>query len=373
GATGTAVTISGSHFNGATSVSFNGKAATYTVSSDGQIATSVPSGASTGKIAVTTPNGTASSSASFTISVTPPPGVTSFNPASGDVGNSITITGTNFAGATSVKFNGTAATFTLNSGTQITATVPPNATTGKISVTTGAGTGMSPSSFTVNSSSSSLDLTIDGLYVTQATQNYPSPAVPMVANRSAWVRMFVVATQSNTAQPQVRVKFITGSTTNTLTINAPSSSVPTSVDIDNSSASWNAAINAAWIQPGTQVITDVDPSGLIAESNESNNQFTENLDVHTLKQWKISLISIHTGDGRVGTVEDANRDRFKTVDFAKRIWPVPDTIDVAVGTPMTSSVTSVSSNGTGWDTVLSELQAKRVADGATDRYYYGLL
>jgi hypothetical protein len=38
---------------------------------------------------------------------------------------------------------------------------------------------------------------------------------------------------------------------------------------------------------------------------------------------------------------------------------------------MNSSVSSLTSSGGGWGTVLNELDAKRTADGATDRYYYG--
>ena len=84
--------------------------------------------------------------------VSNPPSISSFSPTSGPVGTSVTITGTNFTGATAVKFNGTSASFTVNSSTQITATVPSGATTGPISVTTGAGTGTSSSSFTVTTS-----------------------------------------------------------------------------------------------------------------------------------------------------------------------------------------------------------------------------
>jgi hypothetical protein len=65
------------------------------------------------------------------------------------VGTLVTITGTNFTGATSVTFNGTSATFTVNSATKITATVPTGATTGKITVTTPSGTATSATDFTV--------------------------------------------------------------------------------------------------------------------------------------------------------------------------------------------------------------------------------
>jgi hypothetical protein len=62
----------------------------------------------------------------------------------------VTITGTSFTGATAVRFGGVGATsFAVNSATQITATVPVGAVTGKISVTTPAGTGSSASNFTV--------------------------------------------------------------------------------------------------------------------------------------------------------------------------------------------------------------------------------
>ena len=49
-------------------------------------------------------------------------------PTAGAVGSSVTILGSNLTGATSVTFNGTAASFTVVSSTEISATVPAGAT-----------------------------------------------------------------------------------------------------------------------------------------------------------------------------------------------------------------------------------------------------
>ena len=62
------------------------------------------------------------------------------NPTSGKVGSKVIILGNNLTGASAVAFNGTAATFTVVSATEITTTVPSGATTGSVSVTTPGGT-----------------------------------------------------------------------------------------------------------------------------------------------------------------------------------------------------------------------------------------
>ena len=81
----------------------------------------------------------------------PAPTISSFTPASGWPGTSVTVVGSGFTGTTAVSFNGTAAAFTLTSGSQLAATVPAGATTGPISVTTPSGITSSPASFTVTS------------------------------------------------------------------------------------------------------------------------------------------------------------------------------------------------------------------------------
>ena len=77
------------------------------------------------------------------------PRISSFTPTSGAPGTSVTITGCGFTGSTTVAFHGLSASFSVNSDTQITATVPNGATTGLISVTTPTRTVKSPSKFIV--------------------------------------------------------------------------------------------------------------------------------------------------------------------------------------------------------------------------------
>lgn len=86
------------------------------------------------------------------------PTITTFSPSSGAVGTSVTITGTNFSstlGSNTVKFNGITATLSSGTTTQLVAVVPASATTGKISVTTSAGTVNSSADFTITTPPSS--------------------------------------------------------------------------------------------------------------------------------------------------------------------------------------------------------------------------
>ena len=151
GWTGDSVVITGTNFTGATAVSFNGTAAaSFTVDSDTQITAVVATGTTTGKISVTGPAGTGQSASDFTMSNPNAPTISGFAPATGWTGDTVVISGTHFTGATMVSFNGTAAaSFTVDSATQISAVVGTGTTTGKILVTTPEGSVQSATDFTM--------------------------------------------------------------------------------------------------------------------------------------------------------------------------------------------------------------------------------
>jgi IPT/TIG domain-containing protein len=159
GIVGSTVTISGTFNATVTGVRFNTSTLVTPTNASTTSATAVvPAGATTGPIHVYTAAGQ-KTGGTFTVNPVPAPTISSFTPIFGPVGTSVKITGTNFSGTVSganfttsvVKFNTTNATsFHVDSATQITATVPTGATTGKISVTTPGGTATSVASFTVS-------------------------------------------------------------------------------------------------------------------------------------------------------------------------------------------------------------------------------
>lgn len=164
GLEGTTITITGTDFDATPSnniVQFNGTVATVTSSTTTQITTTVPVGATTGPISVEVNDQTGTSSSSFVVTTATSPTITSFNPTSGTVGETITLTGTNFDTTPSsniVRFNGTTAVVSSSTSTQITTTVPVGATTGTITVEVNGETGISGSNFTVISTTPTITI-----------------------------------------------------------------------------------------------------------------------------------------------------------------------------------------------------------------------
>ena len=147
GAVGTRVAIEGTKLAEVTAVRFNEIEAPFTFESATRLSATVPAGARTGRIVLLAPTGSATSTTDFT--VLQEPAITGFTPAFGAVGTVVTINGDHFTGTSAVRFGNLEATFTVESAARLRATVPTGAGTGRITVTTAAGTATSQGLFTV--------------------------------------------------------------------------------------------------------------------------------------------------------------------------------------------------------------------------------
>lgn len=145
GPVGTVVTVTGTNFTDVNKVQIGTTGLAFTRVSSISLRFTVPNTAVSGKITLSSAAGNAITTTAFLLV----PTISSFTPSSGPIATSVLITGANLSDATVVKFGTTAATFTRISATQVRATVPAGATTGRISVTTAGGLAISAANFTM--------------------------------------------------------------------------------------------------------------------------------------------------------------------------------------------------------------------------------
>jgi hypothetical protein len=146
------ITLTGANFGatqGASTVTFNGAAATATAWSNTSITASVPYHATTGNVVVTVA-GLSSNGVPFTVE--PTPSITGIDPASGPAGTLVTISGQNLLNAQghgTVTFSGMTLPILNPSNTSLQVVVPTGAISGTFDVHIN-GVGNYTSTFTIN-------------------------------------------------------------------------------------------------------------------------------------------------------------------------------------------------------------------------------
>lgn len=219
-----------------------------------------------------------------------------------------------------------------------------------------------------------LNLKIEGVHVVQVTQD-AAWSVPMIAGRSALVRVFGVANQCNTATPKVR---LTIGTAAPVILDAPESSVRYATDVSTLASSWNYNVPANLVQAGMSIVAEIDYNGAITEINESDNRYPSTgsrpVIVKAVPTVGIKVVPISQSINNViqtGAVSASNVDSY--LDWSKRLHPVGN-FDVKVREPYTTSAGQLQSGGGNWVAVLAEINTLRIADPTSDslRYHYGV-
>lgn len=155
GPVGTTVTIYGTGFSAtpaSNTVKFNGTTTSVLTATTTVLTANVPVGATNGPISVTVAGVTATSASNFTVGVGGAPTLSSFSPAVGNYGATVTLTGTNYDTTpinNRVAFAAAIGSVATATSTTLTVPVPGSAQTGKISVATPQGSAASATEFFV--------------------------------------------------------------------------------------------------------------------------------------------------------------------------------------------------------------------------------
>jgi hypothetical protein len=214
-----------------------------------------------------------------------------------------------------------------------------------------------------------LDLKVDKIILTQATQN-AAGSVPIITGKPALVRVFGSANQCNAVKPTVR---ITTSTGFVQLIEAQEDSVRLAPDERQLSATWNAVIPAEKIQVGMTVFAEIDANQGVNEANENDNRFPSSgsqlIDVRSGPVVRVRFVPIL--QSRINTTGEINAslgDAF--LDLARRLHPV-GTYEFDIHDVFTATTDTLQAPGANWTQMLNEIRLLQIAEG-TDRYYYGV-
>lgn len=226
--------------------------------------------------------------------------------------------------------------------------------------------------------STGLNLIIEAMHITQSVQRYDG-SIPLVRGRDGFLRIFGRANVTNGSVVPVRVRFyMNGTQVNEVTLPAGWNAVPHDIDEGSLARSWNVPVSGSLIQPGLSILAEIDPDNVVTEVSETDNRFPASgtpklMNVVTAPEFAVRFVSIRNDStGLTGNVTDANKHQFLTV--AQKIHPLPGVDADVRATPYTTTAPPLQSgNGNGaWGTILSEINALRIAEGST-RYYYGVV
>ncbi|MDE0394341.1 MAG: Ig-like domain-containing protein [Gammaproteobacteria bacterium] len=132
-------------------------------------------------------------------------------------------------------------------------------------------------------------------YLTQAVQSRDHP-VPLVAGEKALLRVFVTATDPPTRGiPPVRARFYLNGTERLVTdIPAQTTAIPTAVVEHSLSASANAEVPAEVIQPGLEMVIEIDPGGRLDPGLAVAERIPETgrmaIEVHEMPAFDLTVI-----------------------------------------------------------------------------------
>jgi hypothetical protein len=222
-----------------------------------------------------------------------------------------------------------------------------------------------------------IDLSVAGADLIQSTQRADG-SVPMVAGRSALLRLYVVASGSNSARPNLRARFYQGDVVlDSIDVAATSPSVPTAMSISPLTSSWNVLIPAGDVTAGLEYDAQLDPDDVIPETDKGNNRWPtgsarQPVAVQTVPPFSLRFVPVfQPATGSTGNIDNISQTAF--IAMTQRLYPL-GSVATDVRAPYTSSAPGAvpdDSNGA-WSQILGEMNALRLAENV-NRHYMGVI
>ncbi len=224
-------------------------------------------------------------------------------------------------------------------------------------------------------------LSVPRAHLTQASQDL-SGGVPLIAGREALLRVFATAYERYIVGHEGRATFfIRGQEVYSASLKPPASGIPVDVEEGRLVHSFNARIPGHVLEPGLEMVVELDPDGALPLKPGSSSRFPASgrlaLDVRELPPMNLTIVPVlyHT-EARQETnrmVEDITRDMAGTDSYgvigtARGMLPIGD-LNVRLREPhYTFADTSETDGGR----ILDEIEMLRHLEAVGDEYYHGI-
>jgi hypothetical protein len=213
---------------------------------------------------------------------------------------------------------------------------------------------------------------IRSAYLVQSSQRLDG-SVPLVAQRDALLRVFLVADVPNQLRPFVRATFYDAATVvHSAVIPAQSPTVTTEFDEGTLRSSWNVLVPGSLVRPGLSMVVEVDPASVSEFRPGSAVRYPQEgvlaLDVRPVPKMWLRMIPIHqVPEETVGDIRESNIHAY--TNALTGMFPMHE-LDADIREVYSTSHSARTDQG--WSAILSEIRALRIVEGS-QRYYYGVL
>ena len=223
-------------------------------------------------------------------------------------------------------------------------------------------------------------LSVPAAHLTQATQDL-SGGVPLIAGRQALLRVFGIVDERFALGHEGQVTFfVRGREVHSASLETPASGIPLNVEEGRLGHSFNARIPGHVLQPGLEMVVELDPDGALLLKPGSSSRFPASgrlaLDVREVPPMNLTIVPVlYREEGNRSTnpeVEDFTQDLVTTdsdgaLRFTRDILPIGD-LNVKLREPY---YTFADTEG-GADRIFQEIWMLRHLEAGGEEYYHGI-
>ena len=223
-------------------------------------------------------------------------------------------------------------------------------------------------------------LSVPAAHLTQTSQDL-SGGVPLITGREALLRVFATADERYIVGHEAQATFLVrGQEVYSASLEPPASGIPLDVEEGRFAHSFNARIPGHVLEPGLEMVVELDPDGVLPLKSGSSSRFPASgwlaLDVREVPPMNLTIVPVlYREEANRSTnpeVEDFTRDLVTTdtdgeLRFVRDILPIGD-LSVKLREPY---YTFADMEG-GADRIFQEIWMLRHLEADGDEYYHGI-